>query len=64
MGRVPFLDDLLAAGSLVAPFNQLRMKTGYGYFLLENPARGDLPQVQAFRAWVLDEFRNGPRRET
>jgi DNA-binding transcriptional LysR family regulator len=64
MGRVPFLDDLVAAGSLLAPFNRLRMKTGYGYFLLENPARRDLPHVQAFRAWVLDEFRNGPRRET
>jgi LysR family glycine cleavage system transcriptional activator len=64
IGRTPFLDDLLAAGALVTPFSQQRMRTGYCFFLLENPSRRDAPHVQAFKQWLLEEFRRGPRRET
>ncbi len=37
--RSPFLDDLVASGDLVLPFPQLRMRTGYRYFLLINRQR-------------------------
>jgi DNA-binding transcriptional LysR family regulator len=60
--RTPFLDDLLAAGDLVAPFPQRRMPTGGRYVMVVNPRRVQLPQVQIFRDWVLEEFRRGPQR--
>jgi LysR family glycine cleavage system transcriptional activator len=62
--RTPFLDDLIASNDLIVPFPQLRRPSGYRYFLVENPQRRDLPQVAAFRAWVIEAFRRGPLRAT
>jgi DNA-binding transcriptional LysR family regulator len=62
--RTPFLDELVATGDLVVPFPQLRMRTGFRYYLLTNPQRADLPQVAAFREWLIAEFRRGPLRQT
>jgi DNA-binding transcriptional LysR family regulator len=62
--RTPFLDDLVASNDLVTPFPQLRQKTGYRYFLIVNPQRRDLPHVAAFCNWVIEKFRQGPRRAT
>jgi len=62
--RTPFLDDLVASNDLVVPFPQLRRPTGYRYFLVDNPQRRDLPQVAAFRDWVMGEFKRGPNRIT
>jgi len=62
--RTPFLDDLVAASDLVTPFPKLRRKTGYRYYLIDNPQRRDLPHVAAFRQWIVDKFRQGPRRAT
>ena len=64
LGRTPFVDDLIAAGQLVTPFPTLRMRTGYCYFLIENRERSELAHVAAFRAWLNEEFRRGPRRDT
>jgi LysR family glycine cleavage system transcriptional activator len=61
LGRTPFIDDFLAAGSLLSPFKALRMRTGFCYFLLENAKRREAPHVRAFRSWLMEEFRNGPR---
>ncbi len=62
--RTPFLDELIASGDLVVPFPQLRMKTGFRYYLLVNPQRAALPHVAAFRDWLVAEFRRGPVRRT
>jgi DNA-binding transcriptional LysR family regulator len=62
--RTPFLDELVASGDLVVPFPNLRVKTGYRYYLLSNPARAALPHVAAFRDWIVAEFRRGPVRRT
>lgn len=62
--RTPFLDDLIAAGDLVAPFPQLRMRSGYRYFLIENLDRRALPHVAAFRDWIVAQFTAGPARMT
>jgi DNA-binding transcriptional LysR family regulator len=64
MVRTPFLDDLVAGGDLVLPFPKLRMRSGYRYFLIVNPRRAHLPQVETFRAWVVEEFKRGPHRLT
>lgn len=62
--RTPFLDDLVAGGDLVIPFPELRMQTGYRYFLLTNRQRVGTPHVAAFRDWIAEEFRRGPHRQT
>lgn len=62
--RTPFLDDLIASNDLVTPFPHLRRPSGYRYYLVENPQRRDLPQVVAFREWVIEAFNRGPRRAT
>jgi LysR family glycine cleavage system transcriptional activator len=62
--RTPFLDDLVATGDLVMPFPKLRMPTGYRYFLLVNRQRVGSPHVAAFRDWIAEEFKRGPRRQT
>jgi LysR family transcriptional regulator, glycine cleavage system transcriptional activator len=64
LARTPFLDDLIAAGQLVLPFPELRLRTGYCYFLIENRERADLAHVAAFRAWLNEEVRRGPPRAT
>lgn len=63
LARTPFLDDLLAAGSLIAPFPRRRLRTGYGYYLVENRETRELPHVAAFRDWLVAEFARGPRRD-
>ena len=62
--RTPFVDDLVASGDLVAPFPQLRMPTGYRYFLIDNRKRVVVAHVAAFRNWVIAEFERGPHRIT
>jgi LysR family glycine cleavage system transcriptional activator len=62
--RTPFLDDLVASEDLVQPFPELRMPTGYRYFLVVNRDRAQLPHVAAFRDWVIGEFARGPHRIT
>jgi DNA-binding transcriptional LysR family regulator len=62
--RTPFLDDLVASEDLVQPFPELRMPTGYRYFLVVNRDREQLPHVAAFRDWVIAEFARGPHRIT
>ena len=59
----PFLDDLVTLGDLIAPFPSARMPTGLHFVLVTNPRRAHLAHVQAFRAWVLDEFERGRARE-
>lgn len=64
MGRSPLIEDSVAAGDLTTPFPDLRMSTGYRFYLVPNPDRARLPHVQTFTQWLLDEFRQGPRRLT
>jgi LysR family glycine cleavage system transcriptional activator len=64
LARTPFLDDLLAGGSLIVPFPRLRMSTGLSYFLVENAETRERPAVAAFRDWALEQFRRGPQRLT
>lgn len=49
----------LAAGRLVKPFD-LEIASQYSYYLAIPPANLQLPRVQAFREWILEEARNRP----
>ena len=51
MGISPYVDDDLAAGRLVAPFD-LSIPKGLKWYLLYRPARGDDPAFAAFRNWI------------
>ena len=64
MGRSPLIEDSVASGDLTLPFAQLRMQTGYRYYLIVNPERARLPHVATFTQWLLQEFRRGPQRLT
>lgn len=64
MGRSPLIEDSVANGDLITPFPQLRLRTGYRYYLIVNPERARLPHVATFTQWLLEEFRLGPRRLT
>jgi DNA-binding transcriptional LysR family regulator len=60
--RSPFLEDLVAGGDLVVPFPALAMETGYRYYLLTSRRRAEAPPVMAFKAWLVEAFRQGPVR--
>jgi LysR family glycine cleavage system transcriptional activator len=62
LGRSLLVDDLIASGTLVAPFARLRLATRSAYYLVDNPDSRDKPAVAAFRDWLLAQFRRVPRR--
>jgi len=59
--RTPFLQDCVASGDLVMPFPKLRLPVGYQHVLVVNPARARRPHIEAFRAWLLEQFRQVPQ---
>ncbi|MEO7852142.1 MAG: LysR substrate-binding domain-containing protein [Rubrivivax sp.] len=58
--RSPFLQDCVANGDLVMPFGRLRMPAGYRHVLVVNPAGQRKPHVEAFIAWLSEQFRQAP----
>lgn len=52
MGIRPYVDDDLAAGRLVAPF-ETAIPKGRGWFLVHRQARALEPGFRAFRDWIL-----------
>lgn len=54
MGIRPYVDDDLAAGRLVAPFD-LTVSKGRAWYLVYRPARVGEPAFAAFRAWMLGQ---------
>ncbi len=53
MGIRPYVDDDLAAGRLVAPFD-LTVSKGKGWYLVYRPAGVEAPAFAAFRGWLKD----------
>jgi LysR family glycine cleavage system transcriptional activator len=54
LGQMALAADDLAAGRLVAPFN-LKLPTGYAYYLVYLPGAAEQPKIKAFREWVMSE---------
>ena len=52
MGMRPYIDDDLAAGRLVAPF-EVSVPKGVQWHLLYKPYRREEPAFQAFRTWLI-----------
>lgn len=51
MGITPYIDDDLAAGRLVAPFD-ITIPKGMRWYLVYRAARADEPAFTAFRDWI------------
>lgn len=52
LGRIPLVNDLLADGSLVAPFST-RLSSERAYWLVRSAAVASRPPVDRFAEWVL-----------
>jgi len=59
--RSPFLQDGLASGDLEMPFPALRMPAGYRHVLVVNPRAVRRAPVEAFAAWLGEQFKLAPQ---
>jgi LysR family glycine cleavage system transcriptional activator len=59
--RSPFLQDCLASGDLEMPFPHLHMPAGYRHVLIVNPQAARRAPVEAFAAWLEEQFRQAPQ---
>ena len=57
LGRSALVGDDLAAGRLVAPFPDLRLKAERGYDLVYRPGEREHPKVVALRTWLKAEMK-------
>ncbi|MEM5434685.1 transcriptional regulator GcvA [Paraburkholderia diazotrophica] len=57
LGRSALVADDIAAGRLVAPFPDIRLKAERGYDLVYRNGNRDHPKVRALRDWLADEVR-------
>jgi DNA-binding transcriptional LysR family regulator len=51
IGRRPLIDNFLASGVLVAPFD-IEVTSKIAYWLVYSPAMAGAPRLQAFRRWL------------
>lgn len=63
LGQTVLAGDDLRSGRLVAPFD-LRLPTGFGYYICCPPTASNRPKIQAFREWVLDEMGEAAARSS
>jgi LysR family glycine cleavage system transcriptional activator len=54
LGATPLVNDDLAAGRLVAPFDFV-LAVDWAYYVVCDEARADEPKIAAFREWLLEE---------
>jgi DNA-binding transcriptional LysR family regulator len=57
MGRTPLVAMDLEAGRLKVPFD-LRIKSGFGYYIITPAEKQNLPKVRRFREWMLETFQD------
>ena len=55
LGQQPYVAQDLALGSLVEVFPGRRVKNPNAGYLVGRHEKADLPKIQAFRAWLLEE---------
>ncbi|WP_431221816.1 LysR substrate-binding domain-containing protein [Serratia sp. L9] len=57
LGRSVLIADDIAAGRLVVPFPQYKLKAERGYDLVYRTGSQDTPKVRALREWLSEEMR-------
>ncbi|EHM2356368.1 transcriptional regulator GcvA [Salmonella enterica] len=58
LGRSVLIADDIAAGRLVVPFPQFKLKAERGYDLVYRMGSQDTPKVRALREWLSEEMRS------
>ncbi|WP_418317023.1 LysR substrate-binding domain-containing protein [Piscinibacter sakaiensis] len=64
LGLSPLIEEVVANGHLTTPFAELKMATGYRYYLIVNEDHAMRPEVGQFVAWLLAAAAGGPLRST
>jgi LysR family glycine cleavage system transcriptional activator len=59
MGRTSYVQDDIAKGRLVVPF-QIALPADAGFYLVSPAASADPPKLSAFRQWLLASAKNKP----
>jgi len=59
LGATPLVDDDLAAGRLVKPFD-LTLPGEWAYYVVFPEERSNEPNIQSFRDWIVGEARREP----
>ena len=59
MGRTSYVQDDIAKGRLVVPFN-ITLPADAGFYLVSPEATVDPPKLKAFREWLLASAKNKP----
>jgi LysR family glycine cleavage system transcriptional activator len=59
MGRTSYVQDDIAKGRLVVPFN-ITLPADAGFYLVSPEAAADPPKLKAFREWLLTAVKNKP----
>jgi len=59
MGRTAYVQEDIAKGRLVVPFN-IALPTDAGFYLVSPAGRTDPPKLSAFRQWLLASVQNKP----
>lgn len=54
LGRSQLVEDDIAAGRLVRPFD-LALSAGYSYYVVYPPGALETPKISAFRDWIIEE---------
>ena len=62
LGLRPLVDDDVAEGRLVVPFD-LALPTNFAFYLVAEEAVARLHAVEAFRRWLMEEAAGVPNRE-
>ena len=59
MGRTSYVQDDIAKGRLVMPF-EIQLPVDAGFYLVSPEAKADSPKLSAFRKWVMDVVKAKP----
>ncbi len=59
MGRTSYVQDDIAKGSLVVPF-EITLPVDAGFYLVSPQTRADLPKLSAFRGWLTQTAQSRP----
>src|SRR5207244_953863 len=59
MGRTSYVQDDIAKGRLVVPF-EIKLPVDAGFYLVSPEARADSPKLSAFRNWLAETVRAKP----
>ena len=59
MGRTSYVQDDIAKGRLVMPF-EIQLPVDAGFYLVSPDTKADSPKLSAFRKWVMDVVKAKP----